>query len=146
MRLNPYFLHGVRRRWIEPRCLVEMRENRAVQREQIVVLIAAIHRHDRSLATVGGVLAGTNGGDTGIGSGQSNNITAVHGQILYPPIVDQIRLRRISTLNHRGETRDYYLFSQTANLEHEIYPHVCTSGDLDIFLNLRFESGAFDLD
>ena len=56
VRLDADFLHRVGRRRIEPGRLVEVREHRAIQGEQVVIRVAAIDGHDRSLPAVGRVL------------------------------------------------------------------------------------------
>ena len=144
--LNAHFLDGIRRRGIEAGRLIEVREHRAVQREEIVVRIAAVDRHDRALTAIGGVLVRADGGDARVGAGQRDDVAAVHGQILDALIVDQVRLRRVARLDDAGAAGDDDFFSEAADAEREIETDVGAGGDLDVLLHLGLEPGQLDFD
>ena len=146
VRLDPNLLNRVGRRRIEARRLVEMREHRPVQREQVVVRISAVHRHDRPLAAVRRILIRANGGHARVRAGQRDDVAAVHRQVLHTLVIDQIRLRRTARLHHRCLPRDDDLFSHAADGKRKIQPHVCAGRDLDIPLNLRLKAGDLDFD
>ena len=111
-----------------------------------MVLIAAIDRHDRALAAVRRVLAGTDGGDARVSAGERDHVAAVHGQVLHALVVDQVRLRGIPRLHHRRTGGDDQLLRQAADAEREIVADVRARGDLDVLLHLRGEAAHFHLD
>ena len=113
--LNPDFLDGIRRR-IEACRLIEVREHRAVQREEIVVRVSAVDRHDRALAAVGRVLVRADGGDTRV-AGQRDHVAAVHRQVLDALVVNQVRLRRVARLDDAGAAGDDDFFGEAADAE-----------------------------
>ncbi len=133
--LNPDFLNGVRRRGIETRRLIEVREHRAVQREEIVVRVSAVDRHDRALTAIGSVLVRADRGNTRIGAGQGDHIAAVHRQVLDALIVNQIRLRRVARLDDAGAAGDDDFFGEATDAEREIQPDVRAGGYLDVLLS-----------
>ena len=88
VRLDANFLNRVGRRRIEAGRLVEVREHRPVQREQVVVRVAAVHRHDRSLAAVGRILIRADGRDACVRAGERDDVAAVHRQVLHALVID----------------------------------------------------------
>ncbi len=139
VRLDPDLLDRIGRRRIETGGLVEVREDRAVQREQVVVLIAAVDRHDRALAAIGRVLIRPDVGDAGIGSGQRDDVAAVHWEVLDPLVVDEIRLGRRPALQHRRACGDLDRLGETADAELEVEPYVAAGAHLDVLSNLALE-------
>jgi hypothetical protein len=146
MGLDPDLLHGVGRRRIEARRLVEVREHGAVQREQVVIGVPAVHRHDRPLAAVRRILVRPDVGDAGVDAGQGDHVAAVHGQVLHPLVVDQVGVGRRTGLHHRRRRPDLHLRRQAADREDEVQAHVRPRRQLEIAARLGLEAAGFDLD
>jgi hypothetical protein len=78
--LDPNLLNGVWRWRIEARRLIEVGEDRAVQREQVMVRVAAVHRHDRTLAAIRRVLIRANRRDAGVRAASATTLRPFIGR------------------------------------------------------------------
>ena len=146
VRLDADLLHRIGRRRIEPGGLIEVGEDGAVQREQVVIRVAAVDRHDRSLPTVGSILLRADVGHVGRHAGQRHDVAAVHRQVLHALVVDEVRLRGVSRFHHRRPPRDDHFLGESTDLEHEVQSEVGAGGDFDVLLYLGLEPAHLDLD